>query len=657
MTRLRLKLRLSLAALGHRLGRPDILDGAVLVLTMVGAWLMALHQGGARAEGLVYGARWILAAACLHGAAIASRQDQGLRLVRAGWLLLPFVAWLAVDAAFLAPDPGAALQSWMVAALGALAVWMTLHHARRAWSQAVALLLVVGPAALMASGAHDREGGQVRALIGLQPDAAYARDFVSAFGSPGACAALMLLALLPALAAALNSRHKVWLRVVSGYFALLLLLGLQQTHHGWAWIGFAAGALFAGHALRRKGRGSLLDLRLLALLGPLAAWLGGRFVDLGVLRGSSSLAEAPLAQGAWRSLVEDPLLGGGSGSYPLAFEAARPHAWQTDPATPGSLLLQLAAEHGLLGVLLAALPVAALLVATARAALAKPEATQPGDIPARERRQLRRTLVAGGVAGVGAALWTLCLDHAGNQPGVVLLILLVLAVVLRAAAVSEETTLAWPGTGRPALALAAVALPLAVSPLVLAPLRAARLAQPAGETVARFSPEGMEESRLRDADDELRLREAASALAASLRLNPFHAERAALRAQALSLLIHRAPDDPGLRGLARAEADRAVALAPRLHQPRLVRGSVLLGSLDPAERAAGMADIDEAARLAPRNQATTLRRAQALGQTGAPPEELREALELARLTSPQRAEIAQRLALLPPAAAAPAESR
>jgi hypothetical protein len=654
MTRLRFKLRLSLASLGHRLGRPDILDGAILLLTLVGAWLIALHQGGARAEGLLYGARCILAAACLHGAALASRQEQGLRLMRTGFLLLPFVGWLAVDAAFLAPDRGAALGAWVVAALGALAVWMTLHHARRTWSQAIALLLVVGPASLMASGAHDREGGQVRALLGLQPDPAYSQHFTSAFGSPGACAALMLLGLLPALAAALNPRHKVWLRAVAGYFALLLLLGLQQTHHGWAWVGFAAGAFLAGHALRRKGRGSLLDLRLLAPLGLAMAWLSGGFADLGVLRGADGMTKAPLAEGAWQSLLHHPILGGGAGSYPLAFESVRPHAWQTDPVGPGSLILQLVAEHGVLGLLLAALPVGALLAACAKAMLATPPATQPGDLPAQERLQLRRTLMSGGLAGVGAALWVLCFDHSGSQPGILLLVLLVLAVVVRAAGVSDELRLRWPGKGRPLLSLALLALPLLLSPLALAPLRASQLAQAAAETLAASSPSGMEGGKMLSPEQELRIRGAAADLAGSLRLNPFHAERAALRAQALCLLIRQAPDDARLRSLARAEADRAVRLAPRLAYPRLVRGSLLLSSLEPAEREAGIEDIEVARRLAPRNQATTLRRAQALGQIGAPSGKLRDALEEARLTSPNRPEIAQRLSLLPSAEPSPA---
>lgn len=650
MARLRHRLKLALAALGYRLGQPDILDGAVLLLTLVGAWLMALHQGGARAEGLVYGARFILAAACLHGAAAATRQDSGFRLVQGGLLLLPFVGWLAVDAAFLAPDPGAALESWVVAALGALAVWMTLHHARRTWSQAVSLLLVVGPASLMASGAHDREGGQVRALVGLQPDPAYVRDFTSAFGSPGACAALMLLGLLPALAAALNSRHKAWLRGVAAYFAALLLVGLHQTHHGWAWVGFTAAALFAGHALRRKGRRSFLDLRLFALIGPLAAWASARFTDLGVLRGSSSPAESPLAEGAWLSLLRDPLLGGGAGSYPQAFELARPNGWQTDPTGPGSLLLQLLAEHGLAGLLLAAIPLAAVLTSCAKTALAKPPATQPGDIPALERQQLRRTLVAGGIAGAAAALWTLCLDHSGSQPGVVLLVLLVLAVVYRASESSAELTLPWPTAGRPALGAAAVALPLVLSPLVLSPLHGARLAQGAVETVAELSPRTLEGAGLIAPEQENRLREAAATLGEARRHNPFHAERMATRAQALSLLIRQAPDDAKLLAQARADASRAVDLAPGLAWPRLVRGSLLLGSLDPEERKAGMAEIDEAARLAPRNQAVTLRRAQALGQVGAPADQLRAALEAARLTSPNRPEVVQRLSLLPPAA-------
>jgi hypothetical protein len=649
MARLRHRLRNTFTSLGFRLSQPDILDGAVLILTLTGAWLMALHQGGARAEGLVYGARCILAAACLHGASAATRRKHGYRFIHGGWLTLPFIGWLAIDAVFLAPDRGAALEAWVVALLGAAAFWMTLHHARRHWSQAIALLLVVGPASLMASGSHDREGGQVRALLGLQPDPVYAAHFTSAFGSPGASAAILLLALMPALAAAFNSRHRPWLRGVAGYFAVLLLVGLHQTHHGWAWVGLALAAAFAGYALRRKGKNSLLDLRVFALLALLVAWASGRFANLGVFRGSQEIGATPLADGAWQSLLNDPVLGGGSGSYPLSFEMVRPHAWQTDPAGPGSLLLQIISEHGLLGLGLVGIPLAAVLVACARSAFANPKATQPGDQSGLARQQSRRTMVAGGLAGVGAALWTLCWDYAGNQPGIILLILLVLAVVYRASECSEETLLDWPEKVRTTLTVAAVLLPLAIAPLALSPLQAARLAQPATETINDLSPTSIGVAVLLKPAEEESLREAVEQLARSLRLNPLHAARHATRAQALALLLRESPDDSRILAAARDESSRAVKSAPRLAWPHLVHGSILLSSHDPADRAAGLAEIDAAATISPRNQAVTLRRAQALGQVSAAPETLRSALEQAQLTSPQRPEVAERLSLLPAA--------
>ena len=457
MPRLRQRLRLVLARLGQRLGQPDVLDAAVLVLTFLGAWLVALHQGGAQAAGLALGARLILAALGLHAAVAAARADHGYRVLRGAWILLPFLGWLAVDAALLAPDRGAALEAWTIAALGGAAIWMTLCHARRTFSQAIALLLVVGPASLMASGAYDDEGGQVRALLGLAPDPAYSPHFSSAFGSPGACAAVMLIALLPALAAALNPRLRVWLRAVCAYLALLLAVGLHQTHHGWAWVGFAAGAALAGHALRRKAGWSWADLRVAAAVGLAFAWLDGRFANLGVLREAAGAGGTPLASATWQAILAHPLAGGGHGSFILSFETVRPHGWQTDPSGPGSLLLQLVAEHGLVGLLLAAVPVAAVLAAAARASLERPPEGRPEGPSAYQRTQLRRTMLAGGVAGVGAALWTLCFDHAGGQPGVVLLVLLSLAVVHRAAGTAEESRREWPARGRLALGVGAVA--------------------------------------------------------------------------------------------------------------------------------------------------------------------------------------------------------
>lgn len=637
------KLRRRSTLLGARLARPELLDLLVLLLVLSGAWAMALHQGGARAQGPLLGARLILAAAVLHGVSLATRQETGARLIRGAWLLLPVPAWLLADALLVAPNVGEGLRVAALAVIGAGACWMVVHHARALWSQALALVLLVGPASMLASGGFDDSGGQVRAMIGLAPDASYGLDFASALGSPGSCAAIMALTLVPSLATAQHSRLPAWMRAIAAYFALLLTIGLAQTHHGWGIAAAAAGTGFATWSLRRKG-GVAWQFRWVVLLLALA-FLVGRF-DQGVMRRDAA-GSHPLTAGSLASLREDPLLGGGTGSFALAFERARPESWQTDPASSGSLLLTVAAEHGLLGLLAMGLPLAAAVMLVARAGLARPELPPLANGVMHRRAQLRRTLLAGGAGGLVAALLTTCLDHPGGQPGVLLLIGLAGAALLRASGSTSDDRVIWPEPARPMLATLCIGLPLAAAPLLLAPLQSREVAERSLERMTHLSPAGIGGAKLLDAAGENQLRLAEARLRRALELNPADAACRAWLAQNLALQHRQRPSDGALWLEAVAHARAAEAGAPRLLLPRLVLGSLLLGSLEPREREAGLALIRAAQEAAPRNRAVVLRLVQALGQQGADVESLRPFLELAARVAPGSAEVARGLELLP----------
>lgn len=639
-----LKLRRRATLLGARAGKPELLDALVLLLTFAGGWVMALHQGGARAVGPLLGTRLILAAAVLHAVSLATRQESGVRLIRGTLLLLPIPAWLLLDALLLAPNPGEGLRLATLAVVGVGACWMVAHHARALWSQMLALVLLVGPASMLASGAFDDSGGQVRAMLGLSPDPAYATDFASALGSPGSCAAIMALALVPALATAQHSRLKVWIRVIGGYFAALLAIGLAQTHHGWGIAAAAAGAGLATWSLRRKSGGPW-EFRWVALLLALAYLVGD--LDHGVMREAAD-GSHPLSRATLASLAQDPMLGGGSGSYGLVFEQVRPESWQTDPASSGSLLLTTAAEHGLLGLIVMGLPLAALLVLVCRAGLGRPELPPLANGEMYRRAQLRRTVLAGGAGGLAAATLVVCLDHPGGQPGVLLLIGLAGAALLRASGTTSDDRVTWPEAARPLLTAACISLPLAAAPLLLAPLAAREVAERSIERLILLSPEAIGGAKLLDAAGENRLRLAEARLRRSLELNPADAGTRAWLAQNLALQHRQRPAEGVLWLEAVAQARAAVTEAPRQLLPRLVLGSLLMSSLESREREEGLALIREAHAAAPRNRAATLRLAQALGQSGADVEVLRPVLELASRVAPGNAAVSERLALLPP---------
>lgn len=638
-----LKLRRRATLWGASLGRPEILDLLILLLVFAGGWLMALHQGGARAAGPLLGTRLILAAAVLHGTSLVSRQEAGVRLIRGAVLFLPIPAWLALDALLLAPNRGEGLlvATWAVVGVGA--AWMVAHHARALWSQALSLVLLVGPASMLASGGFDEEGGQVRAMLGLAPDPSYGADFSSALGSPGSCAAIMALTLVPALAAAQHSRLKPWTRILAAYFAVLIAIGLAQTHHGWGLLAASVGAGFATWCLRRKS-GVAWQFRWVALLAS-TAFLMGTF-DRGAMRQGDD-GSHPLALGALASLSEDPVLGGGTGSFPLAFETARPVTWQSDPASSGSLILTVAAEHGALGLLAMGIPLAALLVLVCRAALQKPELPALANGVMYRRAQLRWTMLAGGAGGLVAATLVVCIDHPGGQPGILLLIGLAAGALIRASGATSDERVTWPEPARPVLSAICLGLPLAAAPLLLAPLAAGEVAERSVERVASLSPEGIEGGKLLPAPDEARLRLAETRLRRALELNPADAANRAWLAQTLALQHRQRPDEGDIWLEAVGHARLATESSPRLLLPRLVLGSLLMGSLRPDEREEGLALIRSAQESAPHNRAAVLRLAQGLGQSGAGVDSLRPVLELAAKVAPGRPEITQRLALLP----------
>ncbi len=640
-----LKLRRRATLWGAQAGRPELVDLLVLGLVIAGAWLMALHQGGARAQGPLLGARCLLAAAVLHGVSLATRQEGGARMIRGALLFLPIPCWLAADALLLAPDTGEGLRVATWAILGAGAAWMAAHHARALWSQALALVLLVGPASMLASGGFDEAGGQVRAMLGLSPDASYAPDFASALGSPGSCAVILALTLVPALATAQHSRLRLWMRAIAAYFALLLAIGLAQTHHGWGLLAAAAGAGFSTWALRRKS-GGFWEFRWVALLLALAYLVGD--LDHGVMRKAAD-GSHPMARATLAALAEDPILGGGAGSFGLAFEKVRPVTWQTDPAGSGSLLLTTAAEHGILGLLAMGLPLAALLFLVGRSGLERPDLPPSANSVQYHRAQLRRTLVAGGAGGLIAATLLLVIDHPGGQPGILALVGIAAGVLIRATGATSDARVTWPEAARPVLSVLCIGLPLAAAPLLLAPLSAREVAERSLERLVKLSPEGIEGAKLLDAAGENQLRLAEARLRRSLELNPADAMTRAWLAQDLALQHRQRPAEGALWLEGVAQARRATADAPRLPFPRLVLGSLLMGSLDPREREEGLGWIRSAQALAPHDRAAVLRLAQALGQSGADVDNLRPVLELAAKVAPGRPEVTQRLSLLPAA--------
>lgn len=646
MRRFLQQLNRAVLRLGARAHRPETADALVLTLVLAAGWWMTAQQGGARAEALPAALRLMLAALTLHGASLLIPREDGVRISRLGLLGVPFVAWLALDCLCLAPDRGAALTGLCQAGMVAAGWYLTLHHARRTWSLLVTLALVAAPAALLACGAFDLDDRHIRGLLGVVTHPAYAGHFVSAMGSPGACAAVMLLALMPPLALALNPGLKLWKRAVAGYFAALLTLGLMGTHHAWAWLAFALGLAAMVWRIQPSLRARLATLALASLVGWMLA--PAALAKVGVLRTLPDDADGALwlARAAAEAFLGHPLLGGGAGSFPLDFELARPAGWQTDPSTCGSLPLQILTEHGLLGALVLLAPVGWIVWRCLRSAL-NPLAASPEAVAAlggRSRVATRESLRLGATTGALGAGLVLAIDYPAALPGLLLLVVATAAAAFRLTQEGETEVL--PDGVVRGLGVACLLLPALAAPTLVAPLEGASLAAQATGAVQQASPDSLSAPTLLNAEAQARLAVAAEKLERASRLNPLDGSARAWHAQALALLMRQSPEDLALQGRARAEGAEAVRLAPRSAWAHAVLGSILLAAREPEQRDRGLSHLRTAARLSPMNQSVALRAAQALGQSGAPAAELRAAYERALLTNPSRSEVQDKLTLL-----------
>lgn len=657
MRKFLISLKRGILKLGVLAYRTETTDGLVLLLVFSAAWWMAAQQGGARAESLPGAMRLLLAALVIHGASLLIRPSEQARLSLVGLAFAPFVAWLAIDSAALAPDRGQALVAFSMALLLAASWHLVLHHSRRTWSHATSLALLAAPAAILACGAFDRDDSRIGGLLGAMPNPAFAGHFISAMGSPGACAAVLLLAVMPPLAIALNPGLKGWMRVIAAYFAALLLIGLVATHHGWAWIGFA-GCLAVMLVMICESNKVRIGL---AAFTAVAGWIlaANAVTRVGVLQAlrDDPAKSAWLGRAAVAAIRNHPLLGGGAGSFPLAFETTRPATWQTDPATCGSLPLQVLCEHGLIGAILLLLPVGWLAWRCLGHCLRRPNLTEREilDFGGHRRIALRRSLAIGSTMGVLGAGLVLVLDYPSSLPGVLLLIIATGAVSFRLCQ-DQESRVA-PETSIRPMAFACLLLPALATPALVAQGQSAGIAAAARDTVRRFSPAGLVSPGLLDSEDQANLNAAASQLGLACRLNPLDADSRAWHAQALALLVRQSPQDELLQGRARSIAAEAVELNPRSPWAHAVLGSILLGANEPELRANGLAHMRTAAGLAPMNQAIALRLAQALGQAGASAADLRAAYERAALTNPKRAEVRDKLVLLKSAGGAGGTSR
>lgn len=412
----------------------------LLVLAFVGAAFVVsvLTVGGVSMTDSVIAPRLLAAAAGLHICGRVSRSVTGIRIRWLGALFVPFALWLALDGRFRGPAAWRGDEQAAVALTAALAFWITLHHLRHPalkWFVFAGMGLLASAFGMLVINA---DHNLLPRLAGRSVDPVYAGQATGPFGTPGEFGAFLLLCCFPACAVMVSPALRYRRRIAAGYVVSLGVVGLWCAHSAQAWYGFLAGGVVLALMLIESRRTGCLVSFALAGLAFFVPKIARQ--DTGLFRADSS--KAPLADAALDLFGRHPVAGVGSGGFPLGFESVRPWGFDLDPQTAGGFFHQLAAENGVIGILLLVIPGVVLWVLAFRSCSKQPMRLKRLDRQFDRKKSYvpePRIAMAGTLAATLAAAVTLGLDY--SHPSVALAIAFAVFAAVAARQISGDRAL------------------------------------------------------------------------------------------------------------------------------------------------------------------------------------------------------------------------
>lgn len=288
---------------------------------------------------------------------LAGRSGEVARVHPAGWWLLPFLAYAAVNVALVSPVKWIGWRDWIGWAQMIAVFWVVLNGVRTREARAVLFGTIVAlafGAAVMAC--YQRFVRPDWLMMGrVQADQFLGRSS-GPFGIPNSLGALLLLVLFPVGALVFRRGASAVQRVLFGYVGAVLLLGLVLTISRGAWLA----AVLVGIAWPVIGVRGSATRRLL--------WAGGAAVALGaavltlfwtvpLVRDRLTSLKTDVGEktrpimwlGAWKIFREHPMWGGGAGSYNVRFEKHRPERYQDEPQWAHNDYLNTLSDYGAVG--------------------------------------------------------------------------------------------------------------------------------------------------------------------------------------------------------------------------------------------------------------------------------------------------------------------
>lgn len=504
---------------------------------------------------------WVMAGATLIVGFLAggfARRPRPELHPAAGWLL-PFLAYAAINAAWISPVPWLGWQDWFNWAL-ALATFWTVVHGVRARGPRLLLfgaLALLGVTAVLLACYQRFARPDWLIIVGRQAPQ-FAGRASGPFGIPNSLAAFLLLLLPASLALTLRRAASAFERVLFGWLTLVLTLGLGLTISRGGWIALGLALLLwplviGAWPWRRR---VLVSLSVLVAL-----WAGGvgllavapkvRARYEMMLRDSGELKRPILWHAAWETFRAHPVVGSGAGSFNTLFERHRPEREQGDPRWAHNDYLNTLSDYGVVGGILLFGAAAAI---AGRAVRSRPTG---GAEPSRSlRRAVDDPLVVQGLAvGLFAFLVQLVFEFHFKIPALAMAFASTAGLWVsrswRLAPAAEPTS---AGRAKLVFGFAAGLVALGVAGWIVPAFRAEGLREASRRELDRVV--GIEASATR-----LALADAAQAqLSRALEFDPGNRQAWADRAYALAIISHEQPErDVELGRLAERDARRALA--------------------------------------------------------------------------------------------------
>jgi hypothetical protein len=292
----------------------------------------------------------------------------------AGWLFLPFVAYAALNLAWVTPVRWLGWFDWLNWAQMVAIFWIVLNSvespgARRFLCAVLVALGVI--AAALACYQHFVDPHWM--MLGRHQHDQFVGRSSGPFGIPNSLGVMMALLIPPVGALAFGQGRPTALRALSAVALCALATGFILAISRGAWIALAGA--FALRPLLTPG--ASLGRRLAAALAVVclaAAAFALLYSTYPLMRERADQLVHDLGErtrpimwrGAWQIFGAHPVAGGGAGAYDVLFEKYRPEGFRDEPVYAHCDYLNTLADYGVVGFALFFGPVAYLGWRTSR---------------------------------------------------------------------------------------------------------------------------------------------------------------------------------------------------------------------------------------------------------------------------------------------------